>query len=1013
MRGDDLIQKIKQSINCISIFRRFYPQNYREHGNSLCPFHADKGESLLVNDSERVHCFGCNCDKDVIDIYEFATGYTKAQAIAALADELGISRQEGSSYSAGRGAAKPRDDRDAATLPEIEKKWLHFSGQPLPPAARAYLEEERGLRGILDSGLPLGYSRNRDSIVVPMYSWDGKEFFGMQHIPVGGGKKLFEKGSKAKFGFHRFGNSYEPAYDGDYQVITGAAIDAWSAWCACHISMNITVATIFSEGDYKKLANIATPVTPILFLDKDFIGYYDTIMALLHLGIGKISVVDWNLAPQGHKDVNDLLKSGPGNAIQQMVKGALAFRDEAEMFGFIERSIGEMEDFERNIEQEKVFDGLKKKVAKAFKKIKTKSRGLIGKSEAYPDMRSRPTIKTSGGRLTEEIDEAEKILADCDPPVLFQRSGQLVKICEMPMMDEDFQRDEHALIVKDAGDAYVRERMNQCASWLKYDKRANEWMPINCSKDHAQTYCARNAWRVPSFSGITLCPTLRPNGSLLSTPGFDRQTGIFVAGNLNIDIPENPTRDDALAALAVLRTPLEEFPFASLEDEAVILSGIISAVIRKAMPGAPIIGIKSHTPGSGKGLLARVISITATGFSPTIIHQSLQDGEFDKRFAATAMAGDPVVSIDNCEHPVGGESLCTAITEGMFAPRKLGESLNIPCRTRNTYIATGNNLVFSGDMDRRVICCVIDAGMERPEEREFKRDLVEWMGAHRRDMIQAALTIVKAYLAAGKPSTGLKPVGSFERWCAWVRDPLVWLGAGNAWETNKRIRGADPVMQHLRSFMTLWSQLFGEKKLTTSQIVLESNPRSSLMVDDMEQERAEFRGLLVAMSGDGKDAINTKKLSNFLRKNSDRVLGGLHIVSFDDAHLKVKTYSVLIPQPFSHTQSQSTNSCGIVRDSIPYPHEQSVSFNNACGDNDNNIHNDTSYRRGGHETPRNTAKNVKPKRGADLTCGIARVKCKVCAGRAEGWCGEWGDYGIETLHPCDNYRKQEENQTIN
>ncbi len=36
------------------------------------------------------------------------------------------------------------------------------------------------------------------------------------------------------------------------------------------------------------------------------------------------------------------------------------------------------------------------------------------------------------------------------------------------------------------------------------------------------------------------------------------------------------------------------------------------------------------------------------------------------------------------------------------------------------YFATGNNLMFTGDMVRRALRCTIDAGCERPEERKFK-----------------------------------------------------------------------------------------------------------------------------------------------------------------------------------------------------------------------------------------------------------------------------------------------------
>ena len=48
-------------------------------------------------------------------------------------------------------------------------------------------------------------------------------------------------------------------------------------------------------------------------------------------------------------------------------------------------------------------------------------------------------------------------------------------------------------------------------------------------------------------------------------------------------IPENPTREDARAALDLLGDLLEEFPFTNEASNAVALSGFLTAVSRRAI----------------------------------------------------------------------------------------------------------------------------------------------------------------------------------------------------------------------------------------------------------------------------------------------------------------------------------------------------------------------------------------------------------------------------------------------
>ena len=143
--------------------------------------------------------------------------------------------------------------------------------------------------------------------------------------------------------------------------------------------------------------------------------------------------------------------------------------------------------------------------------------------------------------------------------------------------------------------------------------------------------------------------------------------------------------------------------------------------------------------------------------------------EFEKRLGAALLAGDPQISFDNCERPLGGELLCQCLTQRRVKVRILGKSVQptLPCDA--TFCATGNNLVLVGDVTRRAIVSRLDPKVERPEEREFAENPIEMIRQDRDTHVRAVLTILRAYIVAGKPRAEESPSAhtrSGRGWCA-------------------------------------------------------------------------------------------------------------------------------------------------------------------------------------------------------------------------------------------------------
>jgi hypothetical protein len=126
---------------------------------------------------------------------------------------------------------------------------------------------------------------------------------------------------------------------------------------------------------------------------------------------------------------------------------------------------------------------------------------------------------------------------------------------------------------------------------------------------------ARNGeWRFPSIAGVITTPTMRPDGSLLLEQGFDESTRLLLVEPPAMPpIPDNPTRDDALAALALIDKLLAEFPFVDGVSKSVGRSGIITPACRGAFPVTPAHAARAPDAGSGKSFLWDTAASIATG----------------------------------------------------------------------------------------------------------------------------------------------------------------------------------------------------------------------------------------------------------------------------------------------------------------------------------------------------------------------------------------------------------------
>ena len=74
-------------------------------------------------------------------------------------------------------------------------------------------------------------------------------------------------------------------------------------------------------------------------------------------------------------------------------------------------------------------------------------------------------------------------------------------------------------------------------------------------KDLAKDILALGEWTFPPLEGIIQPPTLRPDGSVFSDPGYDPITRLYYIKPPNLfvpPIPENPTQEDIKDAVSLI-----------------------------------------------------------------------------------------------------------------------------------------------------------------------------------------------------------------------------------------------------------------------------------------------------------------------------------------------------------------------------------------------------------------------------------------------------------------------------
>lgn len=410
-----------------------------------------------------------------------------------------------------------------------------------------------------------------------------------------------------------------------------------------------------------------------------------------------------------------------------------------------------------------------------FTGMKPRAIALPKSNIAHDAVPTKPGEIRVTHKLHDVADEATRAIA----PYVFVRNGVL---CQVVKQERTF--------IHDLESAGIQDIMSRSANYVRPD--SGDLIETAAPGPIATILQARRTHEgIRVLEAVTTAPVFLADGSILQERGYNEQARVFLEPSVTVDVPDQPDRTAARAAVRVFLDLLSDFHFATRADFSSWLAALLSPLTKAATKNAPVplICISANSAGAGKSLLADTLALIVTGdHAENRPYNPRDPAEWGKRLTAFVKAASPVSVFDNANGAIGDEGIDRLITSSTWSDRLLGASEAPPMPNVTTWLATGNNIEPIGDTVRRVLLVRTEVDVERPDQRTgFKiADLAGYALEHRSALLSAALTILRAFHVAGRPDMQLASWGSFTTWSALVRGALVWTGLPDPWLTQQR-----------------------------------------------------------------------------------------------------------------------------------------------------------------------------------------------------------------------------------
>ena len=480
-------------------------------------------------------------------------------------------------------------------------------------------------------------------------------------------------------------------------------------------------------------------------------------------------------------------------------------------------------------------------------------------------------------RVLDDLDEA---LADSHTGDrrLYQRSGELV-IARGATADDakrlHLKFAPEAVILSPLRGSSLLPRITEHVDYgywrVEEDEAGNKtktWVRDLPNGTVLAAFLSKVYWaHIRPIRGIACTPIIHLDGSI-AAEGYDPKTQYLVASNVQLPrIPDHPTRDDAVKALAELVEPFSEFPFETDAEKFSPVALALTVLLRPVIGGnVPTFVQTAPQKNCGKSLSTKAGCLIATGQIPASNTWSALPEEQEKMLGAAADAGADVLLFDNVSEGaiIGGAPLDKILTcDGSNSFRVLGQSTLKRLPWNATVAFTANRVRVGGDTDRRAAISQL-IRPDVPRECYAHEDLLSYVREERPRLLSAAFTLIRAWIEAGKPRESVRRLDSFEHWGWTVASMIRWAGGGDVRELVRDVEGTDTDGKE-------FALLAGLHKWLTARCQIEVTAKA--LADDVlapghREQFGELREAIegIALEGRGeRQVINIKRFGKRLQ----------------------------------------------------------------------------------------------------------------------------------------------------
>lgn len=472
------------------------------------------------------------------------------------------------------------------------------------------------------------------------------------------------------------------------------------------------------------------------------------------------------------------------------------------------------------------------------------------------------------------VNEAEIALArDLE---IYSRGGELVRVQRAEHRADGPANQVVTPRISQVPPANLRDRLTRVALIKKFTKRG---VLVDA---HPPQYLVhglgtRAQWPgIRPLTSVSDTPVLRPDGSVWQTRGYDARTGVLFDSEAVFPVvPEEISQATAQASAHSLLEVIQDFRFESPWHKSGWMASLLTPIARIAFAGpSPAFAFDANMRGVGKGLLCHVVGKIVQGRRMAIGTYTRDDDEMRKRITSIALAGQNLFLFDNIDCRFGNPSLDAALTGVVWTDRMLNRSELVTLPLVTTWYVTGNNILFTGDADRRVLHVRLEVFADRPEERSnfAQPNLVEWVGTQRERLVGDAITILAGFIRAGRPDQGLPARGSYEGWSDLVRQAIVWAGQPDPWPTGRsslQTSDDEQILGQLHDAFELFDP--DDRGFIAAVVVRELNRSDAAESDRLRTMRAALEAVCSVAVGQPLDA---RIVGSRLKKLRRRPLNG-------------------------------------------------------------------------------------------------------------------------------------------